>query len=213
MFCQSTPGSRFAADRNFGDPTITANDCFRPVSVIGIGLRGPSSCCQLTAALATMLDPVSAGPATLPYVKMFKPEAYDYPDDFSRPKHRLRRPAPDADELSAVIQLPEESKKPLLIAGGGFFTQGRWMFWMFCSTSSYSCCRDASRQRFFVWDHPSCVGQSASPVALPRNKLAEEADVVLAGRNRLRDFTTASRSLFTMKPLRLSSLTWRRLMR
>src|SRR6185503_12504413 len=69
------PGDVFASRRpdpvlqqveDFGDPTVTANDCFRPVSRFWDRITRPEQLlASLPAALATLLDPANCGPVTL----------------------------------------------------------------------------------------------------------------------------------------------------
>ena len=69
------PGDVFASRRpdpvlqqveNFGDPTITANDCFKPVSRYWDRITRPEQILRsLPAALSVLLDPADCGPVTL----------------------------------------------------------------------------------------------------------------------------------------------------
>ena len=68
------PGDVYASRRpdpvlqqveDFGDGTVSANDCFRPVSRYFDRLMRPEQLLDaLPRAVATMLDPVTCGPAT-----------------------------------------------------------------------------------------------------------------------------------------------------
>src|SRR5262249_4643537 len=57
-----------------------------------------------------------------------------------------------------------------------------------------------------IWDHPCAVGAIGVTGSSAANALAAEADVVLAIGTRLSDFTTASRTLFRNRDLRLIQL-------
>ncbi|HVJ23166.1 MAG TPA: thiamine pyrophosphate-binding protein, partial [Burkholderiales bacterium] len=124
------PGDIFASRRPdpvlqqleaFGDPTLSVNDCFRPVSRYFDRIARPEQILtSLPAALRVLLDPVECGPVTLAVPQDVQTEAYDYPADFFRRRvHAVRKPLPDARELAAAVQALKRSKKPLVVVGGG----------------------------------------------------------------------------------------------
>src|SRR5258707_2462576 len=124
------PGDVFAGRRpdpvlqqieNFADPTISANDCFRPVSRFWDRITRPEQLLQcLPQAMHVLTDPAACGPVTLCLPQDVQAEAYDYPADFFRPRRWLiRRPPPDADQLAAAAVALSGAKTPLIIAGGG----------------------------------------------------------------------------------------------
>jgi 3D-(3,5/4)-trihydroxycyclohexane-1,2-dione acylhydrolase (decyclizing) len=71
------PGDVYASRRpdpvlqqveDFGDGTVTANDCFRPVSRYFDRIARPEQVIDaLPRAIATMIDPATCGPATLAF--------------------------------------------------------------------------------------------------------------------------------------------------
>ena len=103
------PGDVYASRRpdpvlqqveDFGDGTVSANDCFRPVSRYFDRITRPEQLLDaLPRAMATMLDPATCGPATLAFCQDVQAEAFDYPESFfERRVWRIRRQAPDAAE-------------------------------------------------------------------------------------------------------------------
>src|SRR5262245_27933746 len=97
------PGDIFASRRpdpvlqqveDFGDPTVSANDCFRPVSRYWDRITRPDQLlASLPAAIATLLDPVACGPVTLALPQDVQAGAWDYPERFFEPRvHRPPRP-------------------------------------------------------------------------------------------------------------------------
>jgi 3D-(3,5/4)-trihydroxycyclohexane-1,2-dione acylhydrolase (decyclizing) len=67
-----------------------------------------------------MLDPADCGPAFLGLPQDVQGWAYDYPESFFAPRtHRIRRQAPDAEEVAAAAELLRGAKRPMIIAGGG----------------------------------------------------------------------------------------------
>ena len=88
----------------FGDPTVTVNDAFRPVTRYWDRITHPAQILQsLPQAVATMLDPAECGPAFLGLPQDVQAEAFDYPAGFFEPRlHRVRRPGPDPAEVAAL---------------------------------------------------------------------------------------------------------------
>ncbi|HWT07743.1 MAG TPA: thiamine pyrophosphate-binding protein, partial [Roseomonas sp.] len=90
----------------FGDATVTANDCFRPVSRFFDRIMRPEQLlASLPAALRVLTDPAECGPATIAFPQDVQTEAIDWPEDFFRPRlHRTRAPGPDAHELADAAE-------------------------------------------------------------------------------------------------------------
>jgi 3D-(3,5/4)-trihydroxycyclohexane-1,2-dione acylhydrolase (decyclizing) len=101
------PGDVFASRRPdpvlqqveaFGDPTISVNDCFRPVSRWWDRITRPEQILEsLPQALRVLTDPADCGPVTLALPQDVQTEAYDYPHAFFAPATGVsgsRRPIP-----------------------------------------------------------------------------------------------------------------------
>jgi 3D-(3,5/4)-trihydroxycyclohexane-1,2-dione acylhydrolase (decyclizing) len=86
------PGDVYASRRpdpvlqqveDFGDGTVTANDCFRPVSRYFDRITRPEQLlAALPRALAVLTDPADCGPVTLAFCQDVQAEAFDYPETF-----------------------------------------------------------------------------------------------------------------------------------
>ncbi len=183
----------------FTDPTITTNDCFKPVSRYFDRITRPEQIMtSLPMAIKTLTDPENCGPVTLSLCQDVQAEAYDYPVSFFSPKvHRLRRQLPDSYELEQVINALKEAKKPLIIAGGGVhYADACELLSTFAQENNIPVAETQAGKSTLNWDHPNYVGSigvTGTPIA---NELAKQADVILAIGSRLQDFTTASRTLF-----------------
>src|SRR5204862_4594475 len=87
------PGDVFAGRRpdpflqqieGFGDPTITVNDCFRPVSRWWDRITRPEQILEsLPQAMRVLTDPAECGPVTLALPQDVQAEACDYPEEFA----------------------------------------------------------------------------------------------------------------------------------
>ncbi|MGB1688993.1 MAG: thiamine pyrophosphate-binding protein, partial [Ilumatobacteraceae bacterium] len=87
---------------HFGDPTITVNDAFKPVSRYWDRITRPEQLLHsLPHAVATMLDPASRGPVFLALPQDVQAESFDYPDAFFTQRiHTPARPRADVQQLA-----------------------------------------------------------------------------------------------------------------
>jgi len=124
------PGDIFASRRPdpvlqqieaFADPTVSANDCLRPVSRLWDRITRPEQIlASLPQAMRVLTDPAECGPVTLALPQDVQAEAFDYPAEFFAPRcWQVRRPPPDPVELAAAAAVLREARAPLIIAGGG----------------------------------------------------------------------------------------------
>ncbi|MGY4878592.1 3D-(3,5/4)-trihydroxycyclohexane-1,2-dione acylhydrolase (decyclizing) [Vreelandella aquamarina] len=184
---------------HFGDPTISVNDCFRPVSRYFDRINRPEQLLtSLPQAMATLLDPEHCGPATLALPQDVQTFAYDYPKAFFAPKvHRIRRSPPDAYQLSQAIAALEQAKRPLIIAGGGVhYAAACEALAEFAKNRGIPVAETQAGKGALADSHPCAVGAIGVTGSAAANQLAEQADVILAVGTRLQDFTTGSRALF-----------------
>ncbi|MBL8697321.1 MAG: 3D-(3,5/4)-trihydroxycyclohexane-1,2-dione acylhydrolase (decyclizing) [Alphaproteobacteria bacterium] len=198
VFANRRPDPVLQQIEDFGDPTISANDCFRPVSRYWDRITRPEQLLtSLPAALAVLLDPVNCGPATLAFCQDVQAEACDYPEAFfARRVHRIRRQAPDPFELEAAALALRGAKAPLVIAGGGVLYSGASAgLAAFLEATGLPVAETQAGKGALAWDHPLAVGSIGVTGGTAANTLAAEADVVLAIGTRLQDFTTGSRAL------------------
>lgn len=212
------PGDTFASRHpdpvlqqieHFGDPTITANDCFRPVSRFWDRLTRPEQLIySLPQALAVLLDPADCGPATIALPQDVQAEAYDYPAQFFEPRvHRIARPAPDSEELAAAIALLERARRPLIIAGGGVhYSEAGDVLAAFAEKFGIPVAETQAGKGALVWNHACNVGSIGVTGSAAANALASEADVIIAIGSRLADFTSGSNSLFNRNGQRILSI-------
>jgi 3D-(3,5/4)-trihydroxycyclohexane-1,2-dione acylhydrolase (decyclizing) len=212
------PGDVFAGRRPdpvlqqveaFGDSTVSANDCFRPVSRFWDRITRPEQLLQsLPQALRVLTDPAECGPVTLCLPQDVQAEAYDYPEEFFRPRlWRVRRPPPDPTELATAAAALTEARAPLIVAGGGVhYSEATSALTDFAARHGIPVAETQSGKGALLWDDAQAVGAIGVTGSSAANALAAEADLVLAVGTRLSDFTSASRSLFAKPACRLVQL-------
>ena len=81
VFANRRPDPVLQQVEDFGDGTVTANDCFRPVSRYFDRILRPEQIVPaLNRAVAVLTDPAECGPVTLAFCQDVQTEAYDYPE-------------------------------------------------------------------------------------------------------------------------------------
>ena len=202
------PGDVYASRRpdpvlqqveDFGDGTVSANDCFRPVSRYFDRIVRPEQLLDaLPRALSTMLDPVTCGPATLAFCQDVQAEAFDYPDSFfQRRVWRIRRAAPEREDIRQLADAIRQSAAPLLIAGGGVhYSLASDELASFASAFGMPVAETQAGKGSLPWDHPQALGSIGVTGTSAANIAGAEADLIIGIGTRLQDFTTGSWALF-----------------
>ncbi|MBV8654283.1 MAG: 3D-(3,5/4)-trihydroxycyclohexane-1,2-dione acylhydrolase (decyclizing), partial [Alphaproteobacteria bacterium] len=212
------PGDVFAGRRpdpvlqqieSFADPTVSANDCFRPVSRFWDRITRPEQILQsLPQAMRILTDPAECGPVTLCLPQDVQAEAWDYPEEFFRPRHWTpRRPPPDATQLAEAAEALRQAKAPLIVAGGGVhYSLATEALADFAERHFIPVAETQAGKGALASGHRRSVGAIGVTGSTAANALAADADLVLAVGTRLADFTTASCSLFAHPDGRLVQL-------
>ena len=199
VFANRRPDPVLQQVEDFGDGTISANDCFKPVSRYFDRLTRPEQIVPaLTRAIAVLTDPAECGAVTLAFCQDVQTEAYDYPESFFEERlHRPRRQGPDAHELKEAVAALRAAAKPYLICGGGvLYSQAEQELIAFCQKHAIPAAETQAGKSATPADHPLSLGAIGVTGTEAANKLAQEADVILAVGTRLADFMTGSWALF-----------------
>ncbi len=184
---------------HFDDPTLGLNDAFKPVTRYWDRITHPAQIIQsLPAALNTMLDPADCGPAFVGLPQDVQGWAYDYPLSFFADRvHRIRRQAPDIDEITDAAAVLSNAKCPMIIAGGGVQYSGAVSkLTAFAETHNIPVVETIAGRANMLNDHPLNMGPIGVTGSDSANAIAEQADVILAVGTRLQDFTTGSWTAF-----------------
>ena len=177
----------------------TTNDAFKPVVKYWDRIQRPEQLMTaLINAMRVLTDPAETGAVCIALPQDVEGEAFDYPEYFFNKRvHRITRPAAVQEEIQDIADVIAASKKPIVVVGGGvrYSLAGEAME-AFCekfnipfgeSQAGKSACRS---------DSPYCLGGIGVTGTSASNKLAPEADCVIAVGTRLTDFTTSSKWLF-----------------
>ena len=209
VFASRGPDPVLQQVEDFGDGTVSANDCFRPVSRYFDRITRPEHLLTaLPRAMAVMTDPAECGPATLAFCQDVQAEGYDWPESFFAPRiWRQRRLRPDLAELEAVAAAVRAGKSPVIVAGGGVhYSSATEALRDFAQTHQIAVVETQAGKSALPWDHPLNFGPIGVTGAASANSLCEAADVVLGVGTRFQDFTTGSWGLFKIPDRELISL-------
>ena len=209
VFANRGPDPVLQQIEDFGDGTVSANDCFRPVTRYFDRITRPEQLLTaLPRAFRVMTDPAECGPVCLAFCQDVQAEAYDYPQSFfASQTWRSRRPLPDREELSSVVAMVKAAKKPVIVAGGGVHYSGATdTLRRFAETHGIAIVESQAGKSALPWDHPLNFGPVGVTGASSANVVCAEADLVLGVGTRFQDFTTGSWNLFRNPERRLVSL-------
>jgi len=199
VFANRRPDPVLQQVEDFGDGTVSANDCFRPVSRYFDRITRPEQIVPaLNRAIAVLTDPAECGPVTLAFCQDVQTEAYDYPASFFEERvHRQRRVAPDPLEVSEAAALLSRANKPLVVCGGGvLYSEAESELIHFCAGRGIPVGETQAGKSAIPVDHPLAMGAIGVTGTGAANALAAEADVIVGVGTRLADFTTGSWAVF-----------------
>jgi 3D-(3,5/4)-trihydroxycyclohexane-1,2-dione acylhydrolase (decyclizing) len=211
------PADGFAGRR--GDPVMQAlehpreadvsvNDAFRPLSAYFDRISRPEQLVRsLPEAMRVLLDPAETGAVTLSLPQDVQAEAFDFPAALFEPHtwRVTRRPPPPA-ELNAVVEALRESRRPLVIAGGGVHYAEALPELAELADRLGVPVAETSAGKGALPDGPLTLGGIGVTGTRAANALAREADLVLCVGTRLIDLTTGSNALFQDPDVRFVGL-------
>jgi 3D-(3,5/4)-trihydroxycyclohexane-1,2-dione acylhydrolase (decyclizing) len=199
VFANRRPGPVLQEIEDFSDATVSANDCFRPVSrYFDRIVRAEQILDALPRAMATLFDPVNCGPVTLAFCQDVQTEAFDYPEAFfERRVWRFRASPADPVEVDALAALIRNAKAPVIVCGGGVrYAMAEDALGRFVARTGIPFVETQAGKGALPWDHPNNLGAVGVTGTAAANDACAAADLVIGVGTRLQDFTTASRSLF-----------------
>jgi 3D-(3,5/4)-trihydroxycyclohexane-1,2-dione acylhydrolase (decyclizing) len=92
VFANRIPDPVLQQIEDFGDGTVSANDCLRPVSRYFDRITRPEQIVPaLNRAMQVLTDPAECGTVTLALCQDVQAEAYDYPESFFEERKPLPR--------------------------------------------------------------------------------------------------------------------------
>ena len=207
VFADRRPDPVLQQVEDFADGTVSANDCFRPVSRYFDRITRPEQILQsLPKAMSVLTDPAQCGPVTLSLCQDVQAESYAFPDRFFAQRiWEMRRQRPDEAEMAEAIAALRKAKRPLILAGGGVRYSGASAALIdFAESAGIPVAATQAGKSVMPEVHPNYVGSLGVTGSSAANDLAQRADVVLSVGSRLQDFTTGSNGLIKGQVLSLN---------
>src|SRR5688572_2506162 len=178
---------------------ISVNDCFRPVSRYWDRICRPEQLLTaLPEAMRVLTSPAETGTVTLALPQDTQTEGYDYPDSFFDQRvWTIPRQRGDAAAITRAAAALRSSRAPLIIAGGGvLYSEATEALGRLAEATGIPVAETQAGKSAIAWDHPLSVGAIGVTGTLAANRLARQADLVIAIGTRLADFTTMSNTVF-----------------
>jgi 3D-(3,5/4)-trihydroxycyclohexane-1,2-dione acylhydrolase (decyclizing) len=181
------------------DGDITVNDALRPVSRYFDRVNRPEQIIpSALAAMRVLTNPAETGAVTLALPQDVQAEAYDYPEEFFEKRvWRVGRPLPDAADLARAAELIRNSRRPMIVSGGGtIYSEATDALRRFAERTGIPVGETQAGKGSMHYDHPLALGAVGATGTLAANRAVREADVVVGVGTRWTDFTTASKTAF-----------------
>ncbi len=178
---------------------FSVNDCFKPVSRYWDRINRPDQLVTaLPEAMRVLTSPVDTGTVTLALPQDVQTEAFDYPTSLFREKTwHISRNRPDKKALHTAAEWIRESKRPVIIAGGGaIYSEATEELKALVDQAGIPVAETHAGKGSLLFDHPmnmGAVGVTGTPAA---NEICNEADLVIGIGTRYSDFTTQSKTGF-----------------
>lgn len=199
VFANRAPDPVLQQVEDFQDGTVTANDCFRPVSRYFDRIsRAEHLLTALPRAMRVLTDPAECGPVTLAFCQDTQAEAYEYPEHFFD-SHiwKIRRPEPDMSEFENALSLIKASKNPVIVSGGGvFYSRATRELQEFAHHHKIPVVETQAGKSALTGDDDMNFGPVGVTGGTAANAVCKEADLVIGVGTRFQDFTTGSWALF-----------------
>ncbi len=209
VFANRLPDPVLQQIEDFKDGTVSANDCFKPVSRYFDRINRPEQLIPaLQRAMSVLTDPADCGPVTLAMCQDVQTEAYDWPESvFAEKVWTPRRVRPDEIERAAAVAAIKAAKRPMIIAGGGvLYSEASAELTRFAETHAIPVAVSQAGKSAIDETHPLALGAVGVTGTSAANALATDADLVLAVGTRLQDFTTGSWALFKSDAFKIVAL-------
>ncbi|PHQ60014.1 MAG: 3D-(3,5/4)-trihydroxycyclohexane-1,2-dione acylhydrolase (decyclizing) [Maribacter sp.] len=178
---------------------ISVNDCFKPVSKYWDRINRPE---QLITALPEVMRVLTSqaetGAVTLCIPQDVQAEAFDFPAAmFEKKVWPIGRTMPDQGLLEKAISQIKESKRPLIVSGGGTIYSGATeILKKLVNRTGIPVIETFAGKGSLNYDEPQNLGAAGVTGTPGAIEMANDADLVIGLGTRYSDFTTISKSAF-----------------
>lgn len=179
--------------------TTTTNDAYKAVTRYWDRVQRPEQLMSaMINAMRVLTDTAETGAVAICLCQDVEGESYDYPDSFFQKRvHKIVRKPVAAEELADAVSVVKNSKKPLVICGGGVrYSEAGEALEKFCAGFNIPFAETQSGKTACLSSDEYNLGGLGVTGNSSGNVMAKAADTVIAVGTRFSDFTTASKSLF-----------------
>ncbi|MCC7022752.1 MAG: 3D-(3,5/4)-trihydroxycyclohexane-1,2-dione acylhydrolase (decyclizing) [Thermomicrobiales bacterium] len=188
---------------------VSVNDAFFPVSRFWDRINRPEQLlASLPEAMRVLTDQAETGAVTICLPQDVQIEAYDYPAAFFEKRvYRVPRIVPPREALERAAAMIRAAEQPLIVAGGGvIYSEATAALSDFADALGIPVTETQAGKGALPWNHAWNAGAVGSNGGLAANRLARDADLVIAIGTRLSDFTSASHTQFQNPDVRFLSI-------
>ena len=188
---------------------LGANDAFKPVSRYWDRInRAEQLITALPEAMRVLTSQSETGAVTLAMPQDVQAEAFDFPSHlFEKKVWYIGRPRPDTGLLNKAVQWIKESKRPMIIAGGGvIYSEATDALRSFVKDTGIPVAETMAGKGSMMYNDPcalGAVGVTGTPGAVA---VAKEADLVIGIGTRYSDFTSQSKSAWQDESVRFINI-------
>ncbi|MEK4299676.1 3D-(3,5/4)-trihydroxycyclohexane-1,2-dione acylhydrolase (decyclizing) [Oceanobacillus sp. FSL W8-0428] len=178
---------------------LTTNEAFKAVSRYWDRIDRPEQLMSaLIRAFEVLTNPATTGPATICLPQDVEAMAYDYPVSFFNKRvHYVDRKLPTQRELDGAIAAITQSKRPVLLVGGGAkYSEAREELVALSEKANIPIVETHAGKSTVEFTHPNNLGGNGILGTSAANKAVMNADLIIGIGTRYTDFTTSSRTLF-----------------
>lgn len=178
---------------------ISVNDCFKPVSKYWDRINRPEQLItSLPEVMRVLTSQAETGAVTLSIPQDVQAEAYDFPVEmFQKRVWHVGRTMPDKTLLSRAIQQIRESKRPMIISGGGtIYSDATAILKKLVNRTGIPVAESFAGKGSLDYNEPQNLGAAGVTGTPGAIEIAKEADLVIGIGTRYSDFTTISKSAF-----------------
>jgi 3D-(3,5/4)-trihydroxycyclohexane-1,2-dione acylhydrolase (decyclizing) len=188
---------------------IGVNDCFKPVSRYWDRLYRPEQLITaLPEAIRVLTSPSETGAVTLSLPQDTQTQAYDYPAAmFEKRVWLIPRNRPDSALIQQAVTWIRESKRPLIVAGGGVhYSDATAALTEFVQRTGIPVAETQAGKGSLAYDNALNLGAIGATGTEGANLIARDADLIIGIGTRYSDFTTASKTAFQNENVRFINI-------
>lgn len=188
---------------------IGVTEGMRAVSVFFDRIMRPEQLIpSLPEAIRVLLDPASTGAATIAIAQDVQGEAFDFPADLFEPRvWRVERKAPDAVALQRLAERLGQARRPMIIAGGGvYYSEAETALLALAEGLGVPVAETVAGKSVMRGESDLALGALGIAGTSAANRIASEADFVLAVGTRLSDVITCSQSIFANPEIEFATI-------